>query len=182
VLSCAALIFLASAASATTLRHLDTRDLTLESHEIVIGQVESVRSYWDAAHTRIFTDVTVRVTRAVKGGAAERIVLTEIGGEVGDARYSVPGVPRFQPGDEALVFVWRDARGRRQVNGFAQGAFEVRRDPRSGVGFVQRATPGFAVRDAKSLAAIPSGHKAPRIPLDDLVTEIERVMHEGGSR
>src|SRR5262245_18766972 len=46
---------LASASRATTLRHLDTRELTLESDDIVVGEVASLRSYWDAAHRRILT-------------------------------------------------------------------------------------------------------------------------------
>jgi hypothetical protein len=169
-------LLLPAAALATSLVHLDTRALTLESPEIVIGEVERVRSYWNASRTKILTDVEVRVTRALKGGAADRLTLTQLGGVVDGARYTVPGCPVFEPGEEALLFVWRDPAGRAQVNGLAQGKFDIRRDRASGERFVQRAIPGFGVRDLKTLRAVPAGQPLPRLPLDDLVREITRTL------
>ena len=64
-----------STALATTVVHLDTRELTLDSNDIVIGSVESVRSYWNPAHTRIFTDVQVNVSRSLKGDGARQLTL-----------------------------------------------------------------------------------------------------------
>src|SRR5262245_31561662 len=87
---------------ATTLQHVDTRDLTLGSSDIVIGFVESSRSYWNEKHTRILTDVTVRVERALKGAVGQRLTLTQLGGVVDGARYSIPGCPAFRDGEEAL--------------------------------------------------------------------------------
>ena len=92
------------------------------------------------------------------------------------ARYSVPGCPVFEPGEEALLFVWRDPAGRAQVNGLAQGKFDIRRDAKSGERFVQRAIPGFGVRDLKTLRAVPAGQALPQLPLDDLVREITRTL------
>ena len=162
-------------ALATSLVHLDTRALTLDSHEIVIGEVESVRSYWNESRTRILTDVNVRVTRALKGSGGERLTLTQLGGVVDNARYNVPGCPVFEPGEEALLFVWRDPAGRAQVNGLAQGKFDIRRDA-NGKRTVQRAIPGFGVRDLKTLRAVPAGQPLPQLELDDLVREITRTL------
>lgn len=174
---------LATAASATTMRRLETRDLTLGSSEIVVGTVESARSRWDANHRHIFTDVDVRVTRSLKGDGASRITLTQLGGEVGGVRYSIPGGPLFRPGEEALLFVWRDSRGRPQVNGLAQGKFDIERDSATGKATVQRHVPGFAVTDARRLAAAEgAAGNAPGIPLDDLVREIQRTLSEGAGR
>ena len=176
------LAFLAPAANATQMEHLDTRALTLGSADIVIGQVESVQPRWNASHSKILTDVTVRVSRALKGGATDRILLTELGGEIGAMRYTVPGCPVFAPGEEALLFVWRDARGQAQVNGLAQGKFDIRRDPATGQATVQRSVPGLAVGNPRLLRLVPQGRSAPRIALDDMVREIQQVLAEGGGR
>jgi len=172
----AAALLLASSALATTVRFLDTRDLTLESDDIVVGEVQSVRSYWNPAHSKIFTDVEVKVSRSLKGTGPGTLTLTQLGGVVGSARYNVPGCPTFKPGEESLLFVWRDSHGRAQVNALAQGKFDIRRDPATGEGLVQRAIPGLGVRDVKTLRAVPAGQPMPRLKLDDLVLEITRTL------
>jgi hypothetical protein len=174
------LLLFAAPALATTVIHVDTRELVRSSDEIVVGQVDGTRSYWNENRTKILTDVTVRVSSSLKGRYADRLTLTQLGGEVDGVRYSVPGCPVFRPGEEALLFVWRDSRGRAQVNGLAQGKFEIRRDPVSGAAFVQRAATGFAVRDARTLRAVEAGQPAPLITLDQLVSEIRRAMVEDG--
>lgn len=166
-------------AHATQVVQLDTRALTLGSSDIVIGEVESIASRWNEAHTKILTDVTVRVSTSIKG-AGDRIVLTQLGGTIGNLHTTVPGSPSFARGEEALVFAWRDARGRAQVNGFAQGKFEIRHDPRTGERWVQRAAQGMAVRDAHTLALVGPGESAPAIPLEDLVAEIRRALAGDG--
>ena len=161
---------------ATTMRHLDTRALTLGSSDIVIGQVEAVHSRWDAARRHIFTDVDVKISSSLKGVAAERITLTQLGGEVDGVKYSVPGGPLFKPGGEALLFVWRDTNGRPQVNGLAQGKFDIERDAATGTLMVQRNTPGFAVKDVQRLVGVESATAATRLPLEDLVREIKSAL------
>jgi hypothetical protein len=163
---------------ASTVRQLDTRELTLDSHDIVVGEIQSVRSYWNTAHTRIFTDVTVHVTRSLKGDAGSTLTLTELGGEVDGARLDVPGCPTFRPGEQTLLFVWRDPQGHAQVNGLAQGKFDIQIDPSTGERTVQRAAPGFGARDAKTLRVVPAGQPLPRLRLDDLVREITRALTE----
>ena len=174
--------FAAHPASATTMRHLDTRELTLGSSEIVIGEVEAVRPHWDSAHRKIFTDVDINITSSLKGADTPRITLTQLGGELDGVRYSVPGGPLFKPGSQALLFVWRDRRGTPQVNGLAQGKFDVERDAKTGTLMVQRNTPGFAVKDVKSLATVTSATAATRLPLDDLVREIKSALGTGAGR
>ena len=69
--------------------------------------------------------------------------------------------------------------GRAQVNGLAQGKFEIGRDA-NGARVVQRAIPGLAFRDPKSLRALPEGTAPGRVTLDELKREIETVLKEGG--
>ena len=177
VLACVTIVCVARA---TSLQHLDTRELTLESNDIVVGQVESVRSYWNDSHTKILTDVAVRVSESFKG-ATGSITLTQLGGQVDGMRYDVPGCPVFRTGEQALLFVWRDSRGRAQVNGLAQGKFDLHVDA-SGTRTVQRTVPGFAAGDAKTLRTLPSGQVAPQLRYDDLVREIRRTLAEAKAR
>jgi hypothetical protein len=169
----------AAPALATTVRHLDTRALTLSSRDIVIGRVAAVESYWNPGHTRIYTRVNVEVSESLKGGAGP-LQLTQMGGEIDGVRYSIPGGPLFRPGEEALLFVWRAPDGRAQVTGLAQGKFEIARDPATGERTVQRAMPGLAVRDARSLALVPGSERAPRVTLDQLTREVRAAMAEDG--
>lgn len=183
-LACAALLIAAASGarlgSATQIEHLDTRAMVRQSSDIVIGTVESSRSYWDERHTKILTEVKVRVSDRLKGSAGSTVTLTQLGGELDGFRYAIEGSPQFKNGQEALLFLWRDARGRAQVNGLSQGKFEIRRDQATGERLVQRSLPGLAVRDARSLRLQGAGEAPARITLEEMVREIRSVQAEGG--
>jgi len=163
-------------ALATTLTHLDTRALTRSSQEIVIGTVVETRSHWNSAHTRIVTEIDVDVRETIKGSPATRVTLTQMGGEVDGVRVSVPGCAAFHPGEEALLFVWRDPHGRAQLTGLAQGKFEIERDRATGTAYVQRWEPGFAVKDLVHLESPATGGAPRTLRLDALVREIRTSM------
>jgi hypothetical protein len=165
-------------AFATQVRHLDMRELSQSSSDIVIGRVERVASRWNESKTKIFTDVTVRVSQSLKG-ADGAVTFSQLGGTVGDLRQEVHGCPAFTAGEEAVLFLWRDAKGRAQLNGLGQGKFEIRRDA-GGRALVQRHVEGLAVREARLLRSVPAGNSAPGVPLEELVTEIRTVLAEGG--
>jgi hypothetical protein len=167
-------------ATATQMNHLDTRALSRGSSDIVIGTVERVQPRWDAAHKRILTDIDVRVSESLKGGGGGVITLTQMGGELDGVRLEIEGSPAFRPGQESLFFLWRDRTGRAQVNGLAQGKFDIRRDARTGAATVRRPLPGFGARDARSLALVPAGERAPDLSLDAIRAEIRTAMQEAG--
>ena len=171
---------LAAPVSATEVVHFDTPALVRGSSDIVIGRIEGTRSYWNERHTKILTEVSVRVSESLKGAPPGELRLVQLGGEVDGMRYRVPGSPLFSPGEEALLFVWRDAAGRPQVNALAQGKFDIRRDPVTGARLVQRSLPGLAFREPRSLRGAPAGEAAHAVPLDDLLREIRRALDEGG--
>src|SRR5947199_4074697 len=100
---CAILLVLAgSIANATTLQHVDTRDLTIGSSDIVIGVVESSRSYWNERHTRILAAVVVRVGRRLRGAEAGHLTLRHLGGTGAGARYPIPACPAFKAAGRPL--------------------------------------------------------------------------------
>jgi hypothetical protein len=175
-----ALLLSTAVAGASQVIQLDTRGLTRESSDIVIGRVGDQHAHWNAAHTMIVTDVTILVDQSLKGGSSTSLTLTQVGGEVDGMRYNVDGSPRFSSGEEVLIFAWRDALGRPQVDGLGQGKFEIRRDPATGARTVQRSVPGLGVTDPRSLRATPATGAGARVPLDDLVREIRAAMAEAG--
>jgi hypothetical protein len=175
----AALLLGPPKAEATQVVHLDTRGLTRESSDIVIGTVGAQRVHWNDAHTMILTDVTVQVSQSLKGATGD-LTLTQVGGEIDGMRYAVEGSPSFVSGEEVLVFAWRDASGRAQVDGLAQGKFEIRRDAATGTRMVQRRLPGLEVADVKTLRAAPVGRAAPKPTLDEFVREIQAALAEAG--
>ena len=166
--------------SATTLMHLDTPALVRGSSGIVIGQVQDQRSYWNEERTAILTDVTVSVSDVLKGDAAGVVTLTQFGGEVGGFRYEIAGSPMFRPGEEVLLFLWRDSRGRTQVNGLGQGKFDISRDGATGERLLQRAAPGLTIRDARTLARSSPGDSSAHVPLRAMLREIHRTLEEDG--
>lgn len=175
-----ALALSAAPSPASQVMHQTLRDLTLGSSDVVIGRVEATRTHWNDAHTRIVTDVTVSVSESLKGAPGDRLVLRQLGGDLDGFRYAVAGSPSFREGEEALLFVWRDAQGRAQVNALAQGKFDITTDPATGERTVQRGLEGLRVREARSLSLVRAGEPAPQLKLDDLIGEIRAILAEGG--
>lgn len=125
-------------ASATTLLQMDLDDLTGESHTIVYGKIVASRVEWNRPRTLIFTVYTVEPFEYLKGPLGPVFELVEPGGEIDGLRLNVPGVPVFQAGEEAVLFVWTDSQGQHQVSGFEQGALGVRTDPQTHLKSVSR--------------------------------------------
>ena len=155
-------------ALATTLITQDTNGLVRGSSDIVVGRVATVWAHWDDSHQHIVTDVVIDVSESLKG-ANQRLVLTQLGGEVDGYRLTVPGCPTFKPGEEALLFVWRDARGKAQLNGLGQGKFEIRSDARTQERYLVRSLPGMGFADARTLRPLSAGEKAPRTTLKQML-------------
>lgn len=101
--------------------------LAREADAVVQGRVERLESRWASDGRHIHTLVTLRTGRVLRGAAGERVVLRVAGGEVGDVGQRVDAAPAFEEGEEAVVFLRREARGTYLVHGMAQGKFRVER-------------------------------------------------------
>lgn len=116
---------------ASTVRHLGLKDIVGAADTIVEGRVESIRSFWQGK--QIYTEVTVGVTRALKGARAERLTFVQVGGRVNSPvplEMTVPGAPIFVVGDEAYFFLQPGKSGERYVVGLFQGHVPLRHDSR----------------------------------------------------
>ena len=112
-------------ASATVVESLDLTQLVGRSDRIVRGHVASQRAYW--ADGRIWTDATIRVDQAFKGGPVAQLVVRRLGGKVGGIGMRTIGEVEFADGEEVFLFV-RRAADVYQTVGLSQGKFRILRD------------------------------------------------------
>ena len=143
-------------ALATTLLRMDLDDLTAESHAIVYGKIVASRAEWNNNRSMIYTIYTVEATQYLKGSLGASFELQEPGGERDGLMVRVPSVPVFRAGEEAVLFVWTDPKGRHQVIGFEQGAMEVRTNSETGEKTVDRVVRLGSARSASKASLGPS--------------------------
>ena len=115
-------------AMASLVRAMDLAALTTEADQIVVGEVLSSASAWDGGHRNIYSAIEIGVQESWKGvlPASGKIRIRQLGGTVGQVEMTVLGMPRFAPGERALVFLRHE-----QVVGMAQGKRHIRWDPTS---------------------------------------------------
>jgi hypothetical protein len=173
---------------ATTIVHMTLEEMADASPSIVHGRVVSAQSRWNEDRTMILTDVVVRVESSLKGGEPGSITLTQLGGRVGALRVDVPGAVPFKAGEEAVLFLAPDDRGRMMVNGLSQGRFDVVETP-AGKKLIRGLTPE-RVNSLRAAGALPAGMAAAAeasgdVPLDAFLTGVRgmlQIKREGGER
>jgi len=78
---------------------------------ILIGKVSERNSRWNKDNTKIYTDVTINVDEYLKGnGTNDKIIVTTLGGEVGEVGEFYTHVPRFDEEENVLIFLTYDQR------------------------------------------------------------------------
>jgi hypothetical protein len=165
------------AARATTMVPSSLEKLVTTSESVIRGTTVATRTEWDA-HRRIVTIATVRVLEGWHGPAAPgaEIEVTSFGGERDGIRMTVPGSPRFTPGEEVVLFLGRAPGGPLSVVDMAQGKFEVVPD--------ETGAPGLLRRDLVGVEWV--GEPAPAVPsidaLRDRVTILSRLYARTPSR
>lgn len=99
--------FMASLSRATTVIPPQFDELVNESDFIVRGVVKSVKSEWRENQGRryILTYVEVNIQEVISGAPPSPLVLEILGGRVGEEAMVVDGVPKFEVGQEDILFV-----------------------------------------------------------------------------
>ncbi len=118
-------------ALASRVRSLNIEQLAQRAARIFSGRCVEVKVHEDASLRHTVTDVTVVVTRAVKGDVHGRIVFRLLGDQTASAEKGrgVDGVPAFSRGEEFVLFLYGDSTsGLTSPVGFGQGKFGVIRD------------------------------------------------------
>src|SRR5207302_6919520 len=100
-------------------------DMVKKAHAIVHGRVRSSSAHWSPDHRLILTTTIIDIHETIKGQAARTIELTTIGGKVGDLTLVAAGMPAFEAGEDAVLFV-ENVGAFKTVVGLSQGKFSVR--------------------------------------------------------
>lgn len=89
----------------------EIRNLSEGADMIVTGKVVDQKSQWNSEKSRIYTNVTIQVDEFLKGtNNQNRIVITHLGGEVGNVGETYSHIPTFLNDEEVLVFVKESAK------------------------------------------------------------------------
>jgi hypothetical protein len=167
----------AGTAAASSLIALDLPGLVEQSDYVVIGNAASQTSrYADGA---IVTDVTLKVISSLKGNAkpGEKLVVTHLGGAVGQVGLRVPGAASFKLGQSAVVFLRRTGRAGDDLNvtGMSQGVMSI--SGSAGSEQVESGTAGATLmqRNAQD-QLVPTEPASQKRPLATLLTEIDQLV------
>jgi hypothetical protein len=143
-------------------------ELVGRAERVTHGVVTEVRSDWSvqAGFRVIKTWVTVRLEEELKASGTESSVTLEfLGGRMPEGEMRVEGSPRFQVGEEILVFVAGNGADACPLVGWGHGAFRVAPAPSGGGKHVVRMN-GLPLRSPSEvelpLTSLASGHPALR--------------------
>ena len=143
---------------ATTAVEMSFEEAVARSEAIVHGAVVRSRSAWDPDRTAIWTHYDIRVQARLKGGSGAILTVSEPGGEIDGKRMQIVGAPRYEVGEEVVVFAASTPIGYLRTCGWGQGKLEVRPDASQPGSRVVRASP-LAVQ----LVQAPRGKRGPAI-------------------
>jgi hypothetical protein len=116
-------------------------DMIVGARVIVKGRILSIESRFDEQQGRIFTYIKLKVQEVLKGQITERkIVIKELGGQVGDRLSVVYGNPEFALGEQVLMYLdtWKD--GSLRTYQMFLGKFSIIKDEKTGHEFAVRGT------------------------------------------
>jgi len=117
-------------------------DLIVSARAIITGKVLSIESALDEQQDRIYTYITVKVQEVLKGKIYDRrIVLKEMGGQVGNRGFNLYGNPQFAVDERVLLYLdtWKD--GSLRTHQLFLGKFSIVKDEATGHEFVVRSVP-----------------------------------------
>ena len=118
------LLVLLDSAHATTVRRLSFDELVAKAQMIVAGQVTDSTTYRTSDGKLILTSYTVQVGENIKGKAPATMTVTTIGGKLGNTILRVSGMPQFQTGESAVLFLEKSG-AYTTVVGLNQGKFSI---------------------------------------------------------
>ena len=143
LLACLLVVTCCEAAFATTAIVPRDEEMVVESRAIVTGKVIGLSTGVDPNTDLVYTYTRLQVSAVLKGSITEgEIVLKELGGETPDRGTQIWGMPRFEFGQEVLLYLntWPD--GALRVHQGFLGKFNISRDPATGRDFVERQLEG----------------------------------------
>lgn len=163
---------------ATTVVRLNLEQMVRGSQRIIIGRCLSRRTHWNRTRTLILTSTRFAVTEDLKGESRGFATVVMVGGTKDGITQEVSGVPKFEVGEEVLLFLTAGKSGRWRPLGLSQGKFRIVTD-RQGIRQALHASSGLHF----SRASAGESSKAPipaRIEIDRLLSRIRQLINSGG--
>lgn len=128
--ACLIMVLAALPVRATTVVPPKFDELVNESDYIVRAVVKSVVSEWreKQGQRHIFTFVELEVLEVIHGKPPQPLVLEMLGGQVGDEAMVVQGIPKFEVGQEDILFVRGNGRQFYPLTAAMHGRYPVVRE------------------------------------------------------
>ncbi len=153
-------------------------DLSTRNSTILTGKVVDSHSYWNSDGSWIVTDYRVSPGQVIKGAVMEQeLILTMIGGRVGETTVLIPGAPLLEIGKSYLLFVNEmdlpGAAGAKTLTNHTQSVFDIvatEQGPRA----ISQAAP----RSPASIGDEASARGQEGLALDTLVEAIRAVVRQ----
>jgi hypothetical protein len=168
------LLFL-PATRATTLARLSLDQLAAGSDAVARVRYGRAESRWE--NGSIWTLTTFEVVETIKGNLPKEITVRLPGGRVAHLTASVEGTPKFNPGDDAVIFLQRSRAGGFTVAGWVEGTFRISRDPRTSSETVTQDSSAFAVFDAATRTFRTEGIR--RMPIEEFRARVAAAVARG---
>lgn len=132
---------IATSASALTVVPPTFSELVACAESIVRTEVVDTRAEWRRTtdgRPFIVTLVTLKIEATLKGSPSTELVLTQLGGRIGETWLAIPGLPHWQKGDRDFLFVAENGRVICPLVGLPHGRFWIVRDPSSQAEYIAR--------------------------------------------
>ena len=140
---------------ATLVPRMSIEQMIDDSELIVQGTVLRSWSDWDRARQFIWTHYELQVSDTMKGLPSVKLVVSEPGGIIGETAIQIAGAPRYQVGDEVVLFLNRTPIGYLRSCGWGQGKFGVRENAGAGRKVVRSAVAGVTLVEPLGRQASP---------------------------
>jgi len=147
-LICVSMVAAAFSPSApgTSLKNMSVEEMTRVSPLIV--RARCVANFTGLDSGEIWTFTKFRVLETWRGSPPPVITVRLLGGTVGNVTSTVSGVPRFNAGEDVVLFLGSTARGDYSVVSWAQGTFRIRHDTRQAAETVSQDTAALSTFNA----------------------------------
>lgn len=174
-------------ARASLMLPMSVEELTAEAELVVKGTVLEVETRRSSGGGRLFTVVTFAVEESWKGPAPESVRIHVPGGSIDGITQLVIGMPRFEVGETAVVFLRRVGAAQsfadpaeelnvaRQVVGMAQGKLQVELAPEGGLQAAPKLEGLELIRPEDPAAAPAPAPIVDPIPLPKLKARVRAV-------
>lgn len=180
----AAVLLGAAGALATVVERLGLPELVQRAAVIAEGRVESATGFVSARGV-VCTRVVLEVERNYRGSeGGKRFTFVIAGGEAGNRGLLIPGMPRFEAGERAIVFLTAESTsGVRAPVGLAQGKFRIATDAKTGEKRPSRELGGLELRARSGAVDAKNPQETlDRLDFATLAAAIERQVREDDAR